>query len=337
MKEEACKMKSSNKYDSSKFIEIFLNNKAIFILILMVLIAQPITRGMFFSYANFSSVARQISTSLMIALGYTVLLGTGSMDLSSGNMVSLLGIVFALCTLRTPLIFAVIITIVCGCMCGFLNGYIAMKFRLAPFILTLATGQIYNGLASLICGGTTVAGLSSNVKFIGQGLIFGVIPISILFALAVALVISILVGRTKYGRHVLATGGNKDAARVSGINTFFIKVSGFVALGLCCALGAIVLTGRVGMAVPSAGDLFTLDSIAAVAIGGTPMHGGKAKVGGTIVGCIIIGIISNILNLCGVSVFLQWIAKGVIIVVAILLDSGSETFFKEQQRKASAV
>jgi ribose transport system permease protein len=144
--------------------------------------------------------------------------------------------------------------------------------------------------------------------------------------------LAVLVYRTKYGRHLMATGGNIEAARVSGINIKAIQISAYVAVGICAAISSIVLTGRVAVAMPNAGAGMEMDVVAAVVIGGTPMSGGKINIVGTLIGCFIMGIINNFLNLAGVDAFWQWVAKGVIIILAIFLDSKTQMFFMRKGR-----
>ena len=200
----------------------------------------------------------------------------------------------------------------CSAALGLFNGVISVKLKLMPFIVTLATARIFKSIACLLTNGKSVTGMSPAVKYIGQGLLFGVVPLSIVIAVAMCLVMCVVMYRTSYGRHVIATGGNREAARVSGINTSRIQISAYVVMGLFVSLASIALTGRVSMAAPGAGEGMEMDAIAAVVIGGTPLSGGKAKMGGTIFGCLVMGVMNNLLNLTGVSSFWQWFAKGCI-------------------------
>ena len=309
-----------------------LNNKALLILIVLVVFAQIATKGLFINFSNLSSIARQIATPAILGIGFTVVLASGGVDLSVGHMVSVIGVLYAIISFKVPLPVAIITAILFGAFLGYLNGAMAVYFNLAPFILTLATAQIFKGAASILCNGKTVGSLSEGVRKIGQGLLFGAIPYSFIIMLVLTGFMAVVLYRTGYGRHVIATGGNAEAASVSGINVKGIQISSYVVMGIFAAIGAIVLTGRTGNASPSAGEGMEMDAIAAVVIGGTPMNGGKAKVVGTIYGSIIIGVISNLLNLLNIGSFWQWAAKGVIIILAVLLDSQTEKFFSRQQK-----
>lgn len=321
-------------FTTDNFVTILLNNKALLILLLLMGVSQAITQGLFFSYNNLSSIARQIAVSAMLGIGFTVVLAAGGVDLSVGHMLSFVGVVYAIFSLHMPLFLAVVLAIIVGALCGMVNGTISVKLNLPPFIVTLAMAQVYRGFAFLLCNGKSVNGLSAGVKYLGQGLIFGVIPISLVITIVLAALMAVVLYRTRYGRYIIATGGNAEAANVSGINVSAIKISSYVVMGACVAIGAIVLTGRVSMAAPGAGAGMEMDAIAAVVIGGTPMSGGKAKVGSTVFGCLVIGVMNNLLNLTDVSSFWQWVAKGCIIILAILIDAKTEDFFQRRLKNA---
>lgn len=328
----------SGGFTKDKVMFFLLNNKALLILGVLVIFAQIATKGLFVNpsngFSNLSSISRQIATPAILGIGFTVVLASGGVDLSVGNMVSVIGVFYALSSVNMPLIVALPLAILFGAALGFVNGFMSVRFSLAPFILTLATSQVFKGVASILCDGKTVGNLSDGVKTIGQGLLFGVIPYSFLIMVLLTVIMAVIMYRTRYGRHVIATGGNAEASSVSGINVKAIQISAYVVMGICAAIGAIVLTGRTGNASPAAGEGMEMDAIAAVVIGGTPMSGGKAKITGTIFGSFIMGIISNVLNLMGIGSFWQWCAKGIIIILAILLDSQSEKFFNRQRNRA---
>lgn len=330
---QAADVKKS-KSNAQNLITLLLNNKALLILIILMVASQIMTGGLFFSPNNLSSIARQIAASAMLGIGFTVVLAAGGVDLSVGHMLSFVGVAYGIFSLNLPLPIALILAIGCGALCGLANGIISVRLNLPPFIVTLAMAQVFKGFAYLLCGGKSINGLSAGVKFWGQYLVFGVIPVSLLVTTLLAVVVAVLLYRTRYGRYVIATGGNAEAANVSGINVSAIRISTYMVMGICVAIGAIVLTGRVSMAAPGAGDGMEMDAIAAVVIGGTPMSGGKAKVGGTVFGCLVMGVMSNLLNLMGVSSFWQYVAKGCIIVLAILIDAKTEQFFQKRLKNA---
>ena len=267
-----------------------LNNKALMILIVLMAVAQLASQGLFLTYANLSSVSRQVAVSMLLGFGFTVVLASGGLDLSVGNMLSCIGVLYALYTRAMPLPFALLLALLSGAALGLFNGLIAVKLHLTPFIVTLATAQIFKSIAYLLTDGKSVTGMSDAVRYIGQGLVFDVIPLSILIAVIMCLIMCVVMYRTGYGRHIIATGGNEEASRVSGIDVDKIKISAYVVMGLFAAMGGIVLTGRVSMAAPGAGEGMEMDAVAAVVIGGTPLSGGRGKMGGTIFGCLVIGV-----------------------------------------------
>lgn len=317
---------------SGKISIFLLNNKALLILVLILIVAQFITGGITFSAGNLSGVARQIAVSCMLGIGFTVLLAAGEVDLSVAQMMNFVGIVFGILSLNMPILPAILLAVALGASCGFMNGAIAHTFKLPPFILTLATAQIFKGMGYILCGGKSISGLNDSVKFIGQGMLFDTIPFSTVIMMASILLMATVLYKTKYGRYIIATGGNAEAARVSGINIKKIRISTYVVTGMFVALGAMILSGRVATALPNSGDGMEMDAIAAVVIGGTPMIGGKAKVFGTLFGCMIMGFISNTLNLMSVSSFWQYIAKGLIIVLAIVIDAQTEAFLNRRKQ-----
>lgn len=318
-------------FDKEKLFVFFINNKSILLLVVLCIGAQIASGGLFFKSSNLSSVIRQTAVMCLMAMGYTCVLSCGNLDLSVGHMLSLLCIVYALSSQVMPLPLALVLTILAGAACGVFNGFLAIRLGLIPFILTLATGQIFRGVAYLLCNGVSIGVSDPRMKFIGQGILFGFFPMTLLIVLVLAVIVGILIYRTKFGRHIIATGGNSEAARVSGVNIVNVKTATFIIMGICNAIAAIVITGRISIAMPSVGEGMEMDAIAAVIIGGTSLSGGKANVAGGIFGSLIIGIISNLLNLAGVSSFWQWVTKGIIIIFAIFLDMKTESFFNKRK------
>ncbi len=323
----------NKKYSSrkDKFLVFFLENKSIILFVFICILAQIVSGGIFFRGTNISSVLRQVSVNCLMALGYVIVLTCGMIDLSTGHMLSLCGIVYSQVSFIAPLPVAIAATIATGLLCGTINGLLSIKLKLTPLILTLGTQQIFRGIAYLLCDGVSHNVTDPSMQFIGQGILFGFLPMTVLIVAVFIAIIAVLINRTKYGRHVLATGGNMEAARVSGVNTDNVKIKAFVIMGGMISFASLILTGRVAIAMPNAGQGMEMDAIASAIIGGTALSGGKANVIGAIFGALILGVISNLLNLAGVSSFWQWFFKGVIIIAAILLDSITETVFKKRQ------
>jgi ribose/xylose/arabinose/galactoside ABC-type transport system permease subunit len=313
-------------------IIFIINNKALILMLLMFISASLVTPA-FLTSRNLLTVMRQISVAAIVSIGYTIIFAAGTFDMSVGEVMSLCGILYALLSKQLPLPLAIGGALIAGIICGFVNGSLIRLFNLPAFVLTLAVALMFKGLTYMITNGTTIFGLSDTVGTIGQGS-FLFLPLPFLIMLGVLFCMFFLLNKTIYGRHVIATGGNLEAAKVSGIRVNMIKISVFMVCGVCTAIGSIVLTGRLASATPNMGADFALDAIAAVVIGGTSMHGGKAKVVGTVWGVILVAIIGNMLALLGVSPYLQWIVKGAIIVIAIILDNQTEAILNKQREKA---
>ncbi len=324
-------MEKSKQANVNPVVTFILNNKALLILLILGLVIQILTGGLFFNPSNISSIVRQISTSVVLGVGFTAVLASGGVDLSVGQMLSLMGVLYAHYTLLLPLPVAIIAAVASSVVLGLFNGVLSVTFRLPAFIVTLATAQVFKGFAYLLCDGKSVGGLSDAVKKLGNGLVFGAIPISAIVMLVLAVLMAIMLHRTRLGRYLIATGGNAAAAKASGVQVERVQIFGYVLMAVCVSIAAMLLTGRVSTALPGAGEGMEMDAIAATIIGGTPMSGGYAKVSGTIFGCLIIGIINNGLNLLDVSSFWQWVAKGAVIIFAILLDAQTERFFNKRR------
>jgi inositol transport system permease protein len=206
-----------------------------------------------------------------------------------------------------------------GALAGFVNGFLIARFRIAPFIATLGMFTAARGLALIYSNGRPISKLEDGYNFLGQGSILGV-PVPIVLLILVAIGAHLMLNNTRFGRHVYAIGGNEQAARVSGINISRTKIGIYAFSGTLAALGGIILAGRIGSGNPQLGTGSELDAITAAVIGGTSFSGGIGTVWGSIVGALIIGSLNTGLDLLNVSPFTQQVVKGVIIVVAIIID-----------------
>ena len=308
-----------------------LDNKSLLLLVVIAILAQILSGGIFFRWDNISSVMRQVSITCILSMGYVFVLTNGMIDLSVGHMLSLCGVVYSQMALIAPLPVAILVTIIAGIICGLFNGLVCIKFNLLPFVLTLGSAQMFRGIAYLLCNGISINITDPAMKFIGQGIVLGFIPMPVVIVAILTVIVAIIVYRTKLGIHTMATGGNSEAARVSGVNVARTKITGFVIMGITVSIAALVLIGRVAIAMPNGGQGLEMDAISATIIGGTALSGGKPNVVGAIFGSLILGVISNLLNLAHLNSFWQWFFKGVIIIAAILLDSLSEKIFKKRQ------
>jgi len=319
--------------DNAETVNFLLNNKAIFIFLLLFIISCFLS-PVFLTTRNLLNVIRQICVSAIVGIGFTTVIASANLDLSVGDMISLLGAIMALMSKAgVPFTVVVIVGMLSGAGLGFLNGIIGVTIGLPLFIVTLATGQVFGGITMLISHNSAVSGISAEFKALGQGYLLGV-PTPVYIMLAVGIVIYLILNKTAFGRRIVAIGGNREAAFVSGINTKRVTVGVYMLMGVCASVAAVVLTGRANSAQPTAGSGMALDAVAAVVIGGTALSGGSGKVAGTIIGCLIVGTINNMLNLLGVDSNWQSIAKGLLIIIAVSLDVLSNQYFKKRMEKA---
>ena len=326
---EATQKKPALKY---RVLIFFLKNRALLLVMLFFILLSLSTRT-FLTSGNLMSLSRQIAANGIIGVGYTFLLASNSVDLSAGYLMCMTGIISGLLSQAgMPFIVILLVCIAVAMLCSSLNAVIENKFKLPPFLVTLAMQQIFRGTLMLLSNGSPISGLNEGIIFMGQGYI-GAIPFSVLLMVVMIILGHIVFSRTQFGRNVIAVGGNPDAARVSGINVERTRVAVSALLGFTIALMALVSCGRIASAQTTLGGDTVMDIIAAVVIGGTPMGGGSGTVGGTLFGCLVIGLISNGLNLLRVSSYWQMVSKGVIILVAVILDVYSERIYDKMRNR----
>jgi ribose transport system permease protein len=283
----------------------------------------------FVTPANFLMVLRQVSYTGIIALGMTLVIISGGIDLSVGSMMAFVGGVAVFLLKRFPgnslagVLIALLFALVFGVFCGFVNGFMVTRGRIAPFIATLGTMAIFRSLILYFSKAANIE--STNTMFItfGPAQILGVsLPVWIFFILAALM--HLLLNNTRFGRYVCAVGANEQVARYSAINVQLIKLIPYAITGFMVAVSSMLWGSRINGIQPSqVGSGYELDAIAAVVIGGTSMSGGKGTIIGTVLGAIMLGMINNMLVLGGVSSFLQQAARGLVIIVAVLLQYNS--------------
>lgn len=299
---------------------ILMGNKALLILLVMG-IALSIMSPYFLTKTNLLNVLRQVCVSTLLSVGFTVVLASGHMDLSVGSLLGLAGMVLAklLVEAKMPIAPGILITLLFSIGCAAINAAIITWFEVPPFIVTMAMQYVFKGVNYLISKLVPVTGLPTSLTVIGQGYWLGV-PIPVYIMLAVVIVVWVVLDNTLFGRYVIAFGGNPEAAKTCGINTKAMRYYVYMCGGLCTGLAAIVATGRAASAQVGAGQGMEMDAIAAVVIGGTSMKGGNANVPGTLFGCLIVGVVNNGLNLLNIDSNWQVVAKGVLILIAVIID-----------------
>lgn len=259
-------------------------------------------------------------------MGMTIILLTGGIDLSVGSLMALAGVIAATFAHPEPhhnVILVILLALVVGAVCGIVNGIIVAFMRVNPFIVTMGMMTIARGLTLLYTDGRPITDFSDDFQFIGRGSI-GVVSMPIIFFAAVCIISALIVHSSVLGRHIYAVGGNEQAAKVSGINTTKVKLFVYMYSGIMCGLAGILLASRTNAAAPNAAEGYELDAIAAGVIGGTSTSGGRGGIYGTIVGALIMVVLSNGLDILNVSSYIQQIVKGAIIIGAVCLDQTSK-------------
>src|SRR5436309_4831 len=275
----------------------------------------------FLTVNNLSSVVRQTTVITIMAIGMTVVIASGGIDLSVGSMVGLTGVCGAMLVAReamTPLALAGAVSV--GVGCGLANGMVITLLRIPPFIATLGTLGIYRGVTLILTDGIPVANLKRDFGVLATGNVAGVVPVPLLFMVAVAALVHFVLKYTRLGRYSYAIGSNAEAARCSGIPIGKYTAAIYALRGGLAGLAGMIEAARLVTGQPTAGEGYELRVIAAVVIGGGSLNGGQGTVLGTIVGSFIMGLLSNGCNLLGISPFLQQVIVGAVIVLAVTFD-----------------
>lgn len=307
---------------NNKFKENLDKYKSLIGLALLCVIITFVSPA-FMTLSNITNVFTQVSTNAIIAVGMTFVILTGGIDLSVGSTVAISGAFAASIIKSTNNVFlAIIVAGIVGIVIGLINGLLISKGKLQAFIATLATMTIFRGVTLVFTNGTPISKLSESFVNIGNGEL-GFIPIPVVITVIVFIIAVYVLTQTRFGRYLYALGGNEDSARLSGINTNKIKTLVYVISGFASSIAGVIIASRIGSASPNAGTGFELDAIAAVVIGGTSLAGGEGRITGTLIGALIIGVLNNGLNLMNVSPFYQSIVKGLVILIAVLLDKKS--------------
>ena len=300
------------------------SNKPLIGLIIFAVIVS-VLNPRFLTHANILNVLRQTSINSIIAIGMTLVILTGGIDLSVGSILAFCGAVMAsLLNAGHNPILALIVTLALGLVFGFFNGFLVSKMKLQAFIVTLVTMTFLRGATLVFTEGKPITVDDGGLLFenIGGGYLFDIpIPIYIMIALFVAG--HYLLMHTKFGRYTYAIGGNEEATKLSGINVDKVKMWVYGLCGMLSALAGVILTSRLYSAQPTAGSGYELDAIAAVVLGGTSLAGGVGRVTGTALGALIIGVLGNALNLLNVSSYYQMMIKAIVILISVLIDRKS--------------
>lgn len=289
-----------------------------FLLILVVFMS--FASEYFLQWRNFKNILDQTAVYMLLSVGMTFVIGTKGVDLSVGYLAGFAGVIAAI-TMKAGIDYriAVLLGLALGTFVGFMNGFFIAKVKINPFITTLATMSISQGIALLLTGGVAIYGFEEGFKNIGTGQ-FGPITIPTVISLVFAAIGVILLSKTLWGKYCLSMGGNAEALRRTGVNVNMYRISVYMLSGFCAAAAGLIMAARLNSAAPIAGAGYEMDAIAAVVLGGASMNGGTASMFGTFVACITLGIIRNGLTLLSIPTYYQYIITGAIILIAIVMS-----------------
>ena len=303
-----------------KSAKALISEYFIFVIFIALVIVLTCLKPSFIQPSNLVNILKQASINGILSFGMMFVIIAGGFDMSVGSTVAFAGIVAAILGQgQYPLIVPLVLAMLAGLAVGVVNGVGVAIGDLPPFIMTLGTMTAVRGLALLISDGKPVTGISEEYRAVAANSIAG-IPMLAIFLVIVILICSFVLAKTVYGRRVYACGGNLQAARVSGINTSMIRISTFAIAGLLAGLSGFLMTSRVTIGQPTAAESYEMDAITACVVGGVSMSGGVGKPWGVVIGCLLITVITNGLDILGVSSHWQKIVKGLIIVLAVLID-----------------
>lgn len=318
-------------------VRLLLEGRAFFALIVIVVVFSLLS-PYYFSTSNFLTMASHVAIYGLLAIGMLVVILTGGIDLSVGSTLGLCGVVAgalmqgvtinAFGSVFYPSVWVVVVmTCALGAFVGAVNGVLIAYFKVPAFVATLGVLYVARGVALLLTNGLTFNNLggapelgNTGFEWLGFNMIFNV-PIGVLVLVAVAIIATVLLNRTAFGRWVYSTGGNARAAELSGVPVKFATITVYVLSGVCAAIAGLVLSSQLTSAGPTAGTTYELTAIAAVVVGGAALTGGRGNVRGTLLGAFVIGFLSDGLVIIGVSSYWQTVFTGAVIVLAVLLNS----------------
>lgn len=310
--------------------KLLIQYRTVLILVALMTIFSFL-RPVFLNPSNLLAIMKNMSYVLIAGLGMTFIITLGGLDLSVGSTAAVVGVSFALLVRGglMPVIPALLIVMMTAMTLGFLNGFVSVKGKIEPFLVTLATMNIYRGLALTLTAGRPVPIVIPNFSNIfGNGLLFNLIPTPVIISLVVLLISWFLFTKTKFGFYVRSIGGNPEAARVAGINISLVKIAAYTMSGLYAFLSGLILAALMNAGLPDVGRDLALDSISGVILGGTAIAGGVGSIWGTLGGCLIMASLNNGMSLLGAQYHVQIFVKGLVIIFAVLMDNA----FKSRQR-----
>ena len=304
-------------------IYMYLLKARTFIALLLVIAFFSVMVPNSLTASNLLIMTQHVAITGLLAIGMTLVMLTGGIDISVGSMLAMAGVLCAKLSadVGLPLWIAVVITLLIGALFGLINGAAVTRLHIPALIATLATQTILKGIAYLLTNAVPVKNLSATYKFLGQGYIFGVIPVPLIITVALYVLAWWYLDKTYLGRRVYLSGGNEEAARLSGINTKWTITGTYVFSGVFAAIAGVLMAARLGSGQPSVGSGFEMDVITATVLGGISVNGGKGKVVNVFVGACIMGVLANGMTMLNINQYLQWIINGLVLLFAVTMSN----------------
>jgi len=318
-------MKQHNKqkpYLDNGLVQLIRGNLGILIGFAIMCIFLTIYTDSFATSKNIFNVMRQISTNVFLACGVSMVILIGGIDLSVGSIIAISGCLCAGLITNNGMVsgLAIAVSIMVGTVVGVVNGFIVANTKIPPFIVTLAMMNIGRGFVRIYTDATTILVDDELFRWIGSGKVFGNIPVQLIFVIIVIVITAMILNKTKFGRNIYAVGDNEMAAIYSGINAKKVTFIVFTLSGFFAACAGILSAARTYSGQFSVGEGAEMDAISAIVLGGTSMSGGISTISGTVIGCLVIGVLNNGMNLLGIDSSWQYVVKGLVVLLAVYID-----------------
>lgn len=320
------------KSETLRRIVPLLKKYVIFFVLIGLMLLFSILTPYFFTVQNITNIFVQQSYVIIAAVGLSFVMIGGGMDLSIGWQISLVGVVTAtlMKNVGIPVLAAVLIGCLLGTLLGLFNGFMATTLKVHPLIVTLGTMTAFQGMSYIAANQSVILNLPASFKFLGQGHVFGFIPVGVILMIIVVSIASFILNKTYFGRYIYAIGSNDEAAHLAGIDVKKTKLMVFALCGLFVSLASMVLFARTGSAAPSTGPGTEFTCMTAAVLGGVSFKGGEGKMWGVVTGVLILGILSNGMQLVGMGTYAQYIVRGGVLLAAV----GFDTYQKSSATKA---
>ncbi|HWR10582.1 MAG TPA: ABC transporter permease [Rectinemataceae bacterium] len=316
-------------------LALFLKEWVILILLLVLVLACSLLLERFRTTNNIMNILRQASFTAIIAMGEFFVILTGQMDMSVSSVIGMISIFFAgfVVKMGLPIWLAILAVLAIAVVVGIVNGVLVVYGKIPSFIATLVVMNIVRGIIFLYSKGLPISGLPEGFNFLGSGYV-GIVPVPVILMFIVATILYVLTAHTSVGRSLFAVGGNLEASKLSGINVKFIGILAFVLCAVLTGIGALGLTAKTLAGNVTLGDELLFDVMTIVVLGGTSLTGGRGRIFGVVIGALFLQVIGNAMVLLSINTYWQWVVKGAILIVVVLIDSNTKRDIAKTKHKA---